>query len=63
MKKKGKKDDAKDKEEKKTEDPRKIVLITGASRGIGYCLVEKFLEKKAKSRVIMTCRDDEKGQQ
>ena len=46
MKKKGKKDDAKDKEEKKTEDPRKIVLITGASRGIGYCLVEKFLEKK-----------------
>jgi hypothetical protein len=27
MKKKGKKDDAKDKEEKKTEDPRKIVLI------------------------------------
>jgi len=39
------------------------VLVTGASRGIGYCLVEKLLEKKAKLRVIMTCRDDEKGQQ
>ena len=63
MKKKGKKNEEKAKEEKKPADPRKIVLVTGASRGIGYCLVEKLLEKKAKLRVIMTCRDDEKGQQ
>ena len=64
MKKKGKdKDDKKAKEEKKPADPRKIVLITGASRGIGYCLVEKILANKKNLRIIMTCRDDEKGQQ
>ena len=64
MKKKGKdKEDKKAKEEKKPADPRKIILITGANRGIGYCLVEKLLEKKKNLRIIMTCRDDEKGQQ
>ena len=64
MKKKGKdKDDKKSKEEKKPADPRKIVLITGANRGIGYALVERLLEKKTKLRIIMTCRDDERGQQ
>ena len=64
MKKKGKdKEEKKAKEEKKPADPRKIVLITGASRGIGYCLVEKILANKKNLRIIMTCRDDEKGQQ
>ena len=64
MKKKGKdKEEKKAKEEKKPADPRKIVLITGASRGIGYCLVEKILANKKNLRIIMTCRDEEKGQQ
>ena len=64
MKKKGKdKEEKKAKEEKKPADPRKIALITGASRGIGYCLVEKILANKKNLRIIMTCRDDEKGQQ
>lgn len=57
-----KKDDKKPKEEKKPADPRKVVLITGCSRGIGYTLVDKLLEKKTKLRIIMTCRDDELGQ-
>ena len=45
-----KKDDKKPKEEKKPADPRKIVLITGCSRGIGYTLIDKLLEKKTKCR-------------
>ena len=64
MKKKDKKKkEQKPKEEKKPADTRKIVLITGCSRGIGYTLVDKLLEKKTKLRIIMTCRDEEKGQQ
>ena len=43
-----KKEDKKPKEEKKPADPRKIVLITGCSRGIGYTLIDKLLEKKNK---------------
>ena len=52
-----------EKEEKKPTDPRKILLITGANRGIGYSVVEKLLEKKAKIRIIMTARNDELGQE
>ena len=58
-----KKEDKKPKEEKKPADPRKIVLITGCSRGIGYTLIDKLLEKKTKLRIIMTCRGEEKGQE
>ena len=58
-----KKEEKKPKEERKPADPRKIVLISGCSRGIGYTLVDKLLEKKTKLRIIMTCRNDEKGQQ
>ena len=58
-----KKDDKKQKEEKKPADPRKVVLITGCSRGIGLTLVDRLLEKKTKLRIIMTCRNDEKGQE
>ena len=57
------KEDKNQKEEKKPVDPRKILLMTGANRGIGYAVVEKLLEKKAKIRIIMTARNDELGQE
>ena len=63
MDKKKKAKEEKKKEEKKPADPRKLVLITGANRGIGFALVDKLLEKNKKLRIIMTARDDEKGQQ
>jgi carbonyl reductase 1 len=63
MDKKKKAKEEKKKEEKKPADPRKLVLITGANRGIGFALVDKLLEKNKKLRIIMTTRDDEKGQQ
>ena len=57
-KKKGKKE----KEEKKPADTRKIILVTGANRGLGLAIIEGLLEKKSKLRIILTARNDELGQ-
>lgn len=40
---------------------RKIVLITGGNRGIGYGIIESLLEKKTKLKVILTARNDSLG--
>ena len=52
----------KEKEEKKPVDTRKILLITGANRGLGLSIVEGLLEKKSKLRIILTARNDESGE-
>ena len=61
-KKKEKKSKAKE-EDKKPVDSRKILLVTGANRGIGLEIIDTLLEKKTKLRLIMTARNDELGQQ
>lgn len=48
--------------EKKPIENRKVVLITGSNRGIGYGIIEGLLEKKSKLRIIMSARNDELGQ-
>ena len=61
-KKKDKKSKGKE-EDKKPVDSRKILLVTGANRGIGLEIIDTLLEKKTKLRLIMTARNDELGQQ
>ena len=36
---------------------RKIVLVTGANKGVGYGIVEILLEKKSNLRIILTSRN------
>jgi len=40
----------------------KLVVITGANRGIGYALVEKLLQHKDKPRVVLTSRNPTAGE-
>ena len=35
---------------------RKIVLVTGSNKGIGYGIIETLLEKKSHFRIILTSR-------
>ena len=35
---------------------RKIVLVTGSNKGIGYGIIESLLEKKSNLRIILTSR-------
>ena len=41
---------------------RKIVLVTGSNKGIGYGIIEILLEKKSNLRIIMTSRNEDLGQ-
>ena len=40
---------------------RKIVLVTGSNKGIGYWIIESLLEKKSNLRIILTSRNEELG--
>ena len=40
---------------------RKIVLVTGSNKGIGYGIIESLLEKRSNLRVILTSRNEELG--
>ena len=40
---------------------RKIVLVTGSNKGIGYGIIETLLEKKSHFRIILTSRNEDLG--
>ena len=41
---------------------RKIVLVTGSNKGIGYGIIETLLEKKSNYKIILTSRNEDLGQ-
>jgi carbonyl reductase 1/carbonyl reductase 3 len=40
---------------------RKILLVTGSNKGIGYGIIETLLEKKSNLRIILSSRNEELG--
>ena len=40
---------------------RKIVLVTGSNKGIGYGIIEILLQKKSNLRIILTSRNEDLG--
>ena len=42
-------------------ESRKIVLVTGSNKGIGYGIIESLLQKKSNLRIILTSRNEELG--
>ena len=40
---------------------KKIVLVTGSNKGIGYGIIEMLLEKKSNLRIILTSRNEDLG--
>ena len=40
---------------------KKIVLVTGSNKGIGYGIIEMLLEKKTNLRIILTSRNEDLG--
>lgn len=55
-------DKKKGKDDKAPTVRMKTILVTGCNRGIGLGIIETLLEKKTNHRIVMTARDDEKGQ-
>ena len=41
--------------------PKKIVLVTGSNKGIGYSIIETLLKKKSNLRIILTSRNEQLG--
>ena len=40
---------------------KKIILITGSNKGIGYGIIESLLKKKSKLRIVLTSRNETLG--
>ena len=40
---------------------KKIILVTGSNKGIGYGIIETLLEKKSNYRIILTSRNEDLG--
>ena len=40
---------------------KKIVLVTGSNKGIGYSIIETLLKKKSNLRIILTSRNEQLG--
>ena len=40
---------------------KKIVLITGSNKGIGYGIIEALLKKKSNLRIVLTSRNESLG--
>jgi len=40
---------------------RKVVLVTGANKGVGYGIIEILLQKKSNFRIILTSRNENLG--
>ena len=40
---------------------KKIVLVTGSNKGIGYGIIELLMEKKSNLRIILTSRNEDLG--
>ena len=40
---------------------KKIILITGSNKGIGYGIIEALLKKKSKLRIVLTSRNESLG--
>ena len=40
---------------------KKIVLVTGSNKGIGYGIIEALLKKKSNLRIVLTSRNETLG--
>jgi carbonyl reductase 1 len=41
----------------------RVVVVTGANKGIGYCIAEQLIEGNLFDRVIVACRDKTRGEE